>query len=744
MLVPLALAAIASGVASGIAWGAHRFSRAGRALRATRRAAKDLSRAGKRVRAELSALGRDVELRADTYCKEAFRERLEELPLETLRRRGVSGVRWSALEDAGVRTLADLEGRTQRSLEAIKGVGATTASEVLTAGAGLRLELSREPIPAPGPDDVASPAAGALLGAARRLLEGRDVLQPAEQRLEAASGRAAVAKQEARRQAGFLTWLRRGTSEEGLASTEREATALRELLAAEDRSGVLAPERGPWRRELPPADLARDVEARYADYVSVLERVLGGAGAEDVARPSGVPRGLAAEVAQRILAHPLDARGLRLSLRRYQEFGARYVLAQRRTLLGDEMGLGKTVQALAAMAHLESESPGSHFLVVCPASIVGNWGREISQRTDFGLHLVHGDEKREAAAAWLEQGGVAVTSYATLRDSGLAELLAAGGLLVRLLVVDEAHYAKNPEAGRSVAVRSVAERSERVCLMSGTPLENKLEEFSNLLELVSPEVSRDVRRALTGTQSFVQLVAPVYLRRNQEDVLRELPERIDKEEWVDLTPADRAAYHQAVREGNYMAMRVAATLGGRAGESAKLERLADLIEEYREQGRKVLVFSYFLDVLHSVAREVPAVGVLQGSVSPSERLELVDRFSAAEGHAVLLAQIIAGGVGLNIQAASAVVLLEPQWKPSTEEQAIARAHRMGQTRVVVVHKLLARATVDERLLAALEEKQRVFDESARPSELKEAAPEATEAGFARSLVAAEQAALGAG
>ncbi len=731
----------AAAVASGIAWAAHRFSRSGRALRATRRAARDLKRARKAARGELESLSRGVERSADTYCKATFRARLAELPLETLKRRGVSGVRWAALEQAGVRSLADLEGRTQRSLEAIPGVGATTASEVLVAGSALRRELSREPVELPGPTDVGAPAATELLGAARRLLEGRDLLQPAEQRLEAATERAARAKSDARRQAGFFTWLRRGGTEEGLADTEREAAALRELFEVEERAGVLARERGPCRRQLPEAELARDVEARYADYIAVLERELGGATGAAEERISGVPRGLAAEVAQRILAHPLDARGLRLSLRRYQEFGARYVLAQRRTLLGDEMGLGKTVQALAAMTHLEAEQGGAHFLVVCPASIVGNWGREVAQRTDLALNLVHGEEKHEAILSWLKDGGVAVTSYATLRDSGLPERLAEADWNLTLLVVDEAHYAKNPEAGRSAAVRAVAQRSERVCLMSGTPLENKLEDFANLLEFVSPEISRDVQRALAGTQGFVQLVAPVYLRRNQEDVLRELPERIDKQEWVELTTSDRGAYESAVLEGNYMAMRVAATLGERAGSSAKLERLKDLIEEYREEGRKVLVFSYFLDVLESVAREVETLGVLQGSVSPAERLQLVDRFSAAEGHAVLLAQIIAGGVGLNIQAASAVVLLEPQWKPSTEEQAIARAHRMGQTRAVVVHKLLARSTVDERLLAALEEKQRIFDESARPSELKEAASEATETGFAKALVAAEQAAL---
>ena len=194
-----------------------------------------------------------------------------------------------------------------------------------------------------------------------------------------------------------------------------------------------------------------------------------------------------------------------------------------------------------------------------------------------------------------------------------------------------------------------------------------------------------------------------------------------------------------------MAMRRAATVGdwsrGDQGEpvSAKLERIVDLAEEHFEAGRKLLVFSYFLDTLDALGKRLPNMGTLHGEVSPNDRAELIDAFTAHEGPAVLLAQITAAGVGLNLQAASVVILAEPQWKPSIEDQAIARAHRMGQTERVVVHRLLATDTVDERIVELLEDKRDLFELYARDSLVKEAAADATEASLAKMVVEVERA-----
>jgi SNF2 family DNA or RNA helicase len=218
---------------------------------------------------------------------------------------------------------------------------------------------------------------------------------------------------------------------------------------------------------------------------------------------------------------------------------------------------------------------------------------------------------------------------------------------------------------------------------------------------------------------------------------RELPDLVRADEWVEFARHDFAAYREAVAVGNFMAMRRAAYATTDPRHSAKLQRLLELVTESSDNGRKVVVFSYFravLDTVHSaIGRH--AFGPLTGSVPASERQAAVDAFSRVDGHACLVSQIQAGGVGLNIQAASVVVICEPQIKPTTEDQAIARAHRMGQVRSVQVHRLLVADSVDERMLELLEAKARLFDEYARRSDLAEASPEVE---LARRVVEMEQ------
>lgn len=371
---------------------------------------------------------------------------------------------------------------------------------------------------------------------------------------------------------------------------------------------------------------------------------------------------------------------------------------------------------------------------MAPAGLIWNWLREAERRAPFPALAVHGEDAQAALARWHARGGLAVTSYDTLRNLSAEQELLPPGRALDLCVADEAHYLKNPRAGRTRAAEALLERAERVALLSGTPQENHPREFLNLIRLVRPEVAARLMEAGDFEQEalaalrhlsgdFHHHVAGVYLRRNQEDVLPELPARLESEEWVELGPAERAAYRAAVLREDFMAMRRATTLG--AEPSAKLERLAELLEDHRESGRKVLVFSTFLAVLDAVAARFRALGQIRGATRPEERLALVDRFSAAPGHALLACQIDSAGVGLNLQAASVVVLLEPQLKPTTEEQAIARAHRLGQTQRVLVHRLLAKDTVDERIVRLLATKRELFAAYAEKSAVKAASAEAT-------------------
>ena len=190
-----------------------------------------------------------------------------------------------------------------------------------------------------------------------------------------------------------------------------------------------------------------------------------------------------------------------------------------------------------------------------------------------------------------------------------------------------------------------------------------------------------------------------------------------------------------------MAMRQAAMQSGE--QSSKMERLLSIVEEAEGNGRKVIVYSYFHSVLDLVKTHIPGrvMGPLTGAVRAEQRQAIVDEFSKAVGGAVLVAQIQVGGVGLNIQAASVVVICEPQLKPSLEDQAIARAHRMGQVQSVQVHRLLTDEGVDERIVELLAEKRRIFSAFARQSETAASAPEAfdlSEAELARQVVAQER------
>jgi SNF2 family DNA or RNA helicase len=262
-------------------------------------------------------------------------------------------------------------------------------------------------------------------------------------------------------------------------------------------------------------------------------------------------------------------------------------------------------------------------------------------------------------------------------------------------------------------------------------MENRVEEFRALVGHLRPDVADRVEAVdgLAGAAAFRLAVAPVYLRRNQIDVLAELPPRVETAEWLDFVGADLAAYRHAVAERQFMAMRRAAFVPGTTAGSAKLDRLVEIVDEALANGRKVVVFSYFLDVLDIVCGalgDTVVVGPLHGAVPPTERQALVDELTARQEPCVLVSQIESGGTGLNIQAASVVVLCEPQWKPSTEEQAIARCHRMGQVRPVDVHRLLVEDSVDERMVEVLARKARLVDEFVEKSDLKEAAPGAVD------------------
>ncbi|MBR5420730.1 MAG: DEAD/DEAH box helicase [Lachnospiraceae bacterium] len=466
-----------------------------------------------------------------------------------------------------------------------------------------------------------------------------------------------------------------------------------------------------------------------ADFYALLEK-LGSVSGHRAFIYDSIPQRLAEEIS----SFPLTLSYFRGNLRAYQEFGARYILRQKRVLLGDEMGLGKTIQAIAAMAQV-LESDGEelsvpYFLIICPASVIVNWARELEKFSRIESFILHGPTLEDAFAAWQESGGAAVTNYESMAK--ITDRI-DNNMTLKMLVIDEAHYIKNPDAKRTQLIRRLDNESERILMMTGTPLENRVEEMCNLIDFIRPDMTKEIRGMahVSHIPEFREALAPFYLRRTREQVLEELPPIEEVQEWCELTAEDKKAYAAAVVKKNFADMRrvsflsevpedtenTAPAVTADASASSKAKRLLELCDQARDEGRKLVIFSFFrntLSIVESLLGE-RCKGVISGDTRVESRQSIVDEFADSEEGSALLCQIVAGGVGLNIQAASIVIFCEPQIKPSLTTQALSRVYRMGQTRNVLVYHLLCPHTVDERMVRLLEEKQAEFDNYADES-----------------------------
>jgi superfamily II DNA or RNA helicase len=656
------------------------------------------------------------------------------LSIEAMRDAAHGHLRLDVLPEHGYFTVADVLRADPPRLASVCGITGAEAADVVGAAErvrqGVRDSLQfRIDLDPSDPETTRMLQALAVWGAVRHAAQTHEA-QANQLARDLAAHRPAAEEAAARKVRRLFMTAGRRAAADGAAQTVRglldNASSTGLLRAARDVRAVKVPSA---------AEVWHDFEQRSAAYYGLLAQVVPIGG--DVAAAEG---GLPADIVERINAQGLDTSRLSegLRLRGYQSFGARFILVQRRVILGDEMGLGKTVQAIATMAHIAA-SGGTHFLVVCPASVLINWTREVAQHSTLRVVALHGSDRARAAARWRDQGGVAVTTFGSLAS------LTTMAIRPALLVVDEAHYVKNPNAQRSQTVNQIAADSDRVLFLTGTALENRVDEFVALVGHLRPDIAAvmQAQQGIGGAEEFRRAAAPVYLRRNQQDVLTELPELVQIDEWEDFGAEDGAAYQDAVDGGNFMAMRRAAFAVDEPRDSAKLNRLLEITSEATANGRKVVVFSYFRAVLETVctALGADAHGPITGSTPTMERQRIVDQFGSSTGPAVLVCQIEAAGVGLNIQAASVVILCEPQVKPSIEAQAVARAHRMGQVRSVQVHRLLTPDSVDQRMLELLGSKAQLFDAYVRHSAIADASPGAvdvSEVQLARTIVAQEQ------
>jgi len=467
-------------------------------------------------------------------------------------------------------------------------------------------------------------------------------------------------------------------------------------------------------------DIWSDFNTHAADYYAVLEREfgVGSANVQNIIKRSG----LSEDIIRKVNEFKLNEDGLNATLRSWQDFGTKYSLLQKKVLVGDEMGLGKTLISIASMVHLTEAEERNYYIVICPASIMENWERELAKFSKLRAYKAHGTYRDEIFNTWKQMGGVAITTYETSAVLDFSDVDT-----IDMITVDEAHYIKNPQAKRTINVRHLTDRSDYALYLTGTPLENKVGEMTQLIKPLAPEIAQSLSRPrLTlNSNQYRQEIAPVYLRRTKKDVSLELPPLTQIEEWEQFGEEEFKEYKDAVENGKFMRMRRAAWSGSGPSKSPKLKRLLELTEEAYENNSKVIVFSFFRDVIETIVDALGdrVVDPIHGGVPIGRRQEIIDEYRKSKTKNVLVAQINTAAHGLNIQFANTIIFCEPQIKPSLESQAVARAYRMGQVNNVFVYRLLTVNSIDELMLEMLGNKQALFDEFADRSyileELKE-------------------------
>lgn len=644
---------------------------------------------------------------------------LKGVPVEELNR-GKGGIRVKTLRDCGYETLADIYAAAPSKLEAVKGISAEGAREIKTklneylyeSANTVKIKLSA---------DDKNPDSTALVQEISAYILRKDSLRDYYKLQETFKPKTDAAENSLINVGNGVRWLFYNSNQKAEVTQayqylvrlqKSDYAANLKQLSNNIRGNFQVSTNEAWAR----------FESDTVRFWNVLEEVC-----PERVGSSGSVYGLPEDLAHEIQQQPLNLEGLRCELRRYQEWGVKYAIHQQRVLLGDEMGLGKTVQAIAAMVSLRNEG-ATHFVVVCPASVLSNWCREINKHSDLSVIMVHGSSRSASVSKWIEEGGVAVTTYET---TGAIEL--DDNFKYNYMVVDEAHYIKNRDAQRTVNVRKLCQKAEKILFMTGTAIENKVDEMISLIEVLNPDVATQIKRMafMSSAPQFREAVAPVYYRRKREDVLTELPDKTETEEWCTLSGEEVQRYEDAVLSKNFAGARRVSWNVDDVSLSSKANRMKELLAEAEAEGRKVIVFSFFLDTIEKVRGMLgdKCVGPINGSVPPQRRQEMVDEFDKAQPGAVLAAQIQSGGTGLNIQSASVIILCEPQFKPSIENQAISRAYRMGQARNVLVYRLLCEDTVDEKIMEMLAEKQAVFDAFADKSTVAEETLELDEKSF---------------
>lgn len=431
--------------------------------------------------------------------------------------------------------------------------------------------------------------------------------------------------------------------------------------------------------------------------------------------------------------------GIRATLYPYQEDGFRWMdfMLQERCgcILGDEMGLGKTLQIITLITkHI---SPGNHFLIVAPVTLLENWRREFLKFAPSVKVLVHHGSSRTGFYKNFLSYDLVVISYGTaVSDHAILNMLKW-----KLVVLDEAQNIKNPGASRSKAVKKI--NREIGIAVTGTPFENHMTDLWSLMDYVAPgvlgslpEFSSQYSDDSESAKKIEPILSPIMVRRRVADVAKDLPERVDIPE-VLLMDAQESLMYEDER------LRIVEELGGKAATLATLQklrmycthpsliqeekifidpdkysmkyrRMCEILSEIIAKQEKVILFTSYTGMFNILLSDIPSrfhipVYSINGATPVEDRQPTVDTFSAVKGSALLVLNPRAAGTGLNITAANYVIHYNLEWNPALEDQASARAYRRGQTKTVFVYRLFYANTVEQVVNDRIELKRDLSD-----------------------------------
>ncbi len=458
---------------------------------------------------------------------------------------------------------------------------------------------------------------------------------------------------------------------------------------------------------------------------------------------------------------PLPLQGV---LRGYQETGYKWLKSLAACgfggILADDMGLGKTVQAIAFILSERQENPAQlPVLVVTPASLIYNWEAEIEKfAPQLKVLVIAGTKKeRRELLSGTVKADVIITSYPLLRR----DISDYAPLQFSSCFLDEAQYIKNPNSLTAQCARKI--KTSRRFALTGTPMENSLIELWSIFQFIMPGYLQSQKKftqrycsaaaaaepGFLPENGFLPLavkVRPFILRRLKEEVLTELPPKIEHRYLSELTADQKKLYlaylerlrsetAESLQNSDFNRSRIQILAGlmrlrqicchpslfleNYNGESAKLLQLQELLREAVDGGHRILLFSQFTGMLRLIKKALDREGYhyfyLDGATKTGERLQMVNAFNMGEGEMFLIS-LRAGGTGLNLTGADIVVQFDLWWNPAVEEQAAGRAHRIGQKKVVQVIRLLAKGTIEEKIFELQQKKKELVDRVVQPGE----------------------------